>query len=61
MSVIISTSIIHRAIGGQHTIRKEVCNMMKFLMMLFALLREFKSVTITIKNNRPVGTSAVIP
>ena len=35
--------------------------MMKFLMMLFALLREFKSVTITIKNNRPVGTSAVIP
>lgn len=49
MSVIISTSIIHRAIGGHHTIRKEVCNMMKFLMMLFALLREFKSVTITIK------------
>ena len=49
MSVIISTSIIHRAIGGQHTIRKEACNMMKFLMMLFALLREFKSVTITIK------------
>ena len=50
MSIIISTSIIiHGAIGGQHTIRKEVCNMMKFLMMLFALLREFKSVTITIK------------
>ena len=40
---------MNRAGGGQHTIQKEVCNMMKFLMMLFALLREFKSVTITIK------------
>ena len=49
LSIIISTSIVHRASGGQHILRKEVCNMMKFLMMLFALLREFKSVTITIK------------
>ena len=49
ISIIIFTSIILRASGGQHILRKEVCNMMKFLMMLFALLREFKSVTITIK------------
>ena len=35
--------------GPQHTIRKEVWPMMKLLVILFALLREVKSVTITIR------------
>ena len=40
---------MHRASGGQHTLRKEVWPMMKLLVILFALLREVKSVTITIR------------
>ena len=41
--------IIHRASGGQHTIRKGVWRMLKLFALLFAFLGEIKSITITIR------------
>ena len=50
ISIIISTSIIHRVGGGQHILRKEVCSMIELIIMLFvALKRDTKSITITIR------------
>ena len=49
ISIIISTSIIHRASGGQHTIRKEVWLMLRLLFLLIKLLRDANTITITIK------------
>ncbi len=49
MSVIISTSIIHRVGGGQHTIRKEVSLLLRLLVLLIELLRDVKTITITLK------------
>ena len=47
--IIISTSIIRGASGGQHTIRKEVSLMLRLLVLLIAFLNDVKTITITLK------------
>ena len=49
ISIIIFTSIIHRASGGQHTLRKGVSLMLRLLVLLIELLRDVKTITITLK------------
>ena len=49
IGIIIFTGIIHRASGGQHTLRKEVSLMLRLLVLLIALLRDVKTITITLK------------
>ena len=47
--IIISTSIIRGASGGQHTVRKEVWLMAKLFAFIIAWLSDIKSITITIR------------